>query len=101
MLLMRCFSFSVTVPDAVPKLTLILSHRNGIKVTCTSNGNFNGPKMYIVQLYVGDKHVPKETSEKCPFEFKDLSYLTNYKVKVCIIPNSLSDKTIPQIPLSA
>ncbi|XP_051231654.1 receptor-type tyrosine-protein phosphatase C-like [Dicentrarchus labrax] len=73
----------IGVPTEVTNLKVDLVEHNVIKVTCHTVNNFNGPKkIYIACLNdCHDKNL-KQEKNKCEFEFKDLSYLTTYKVKV-------------------
>uniref|UniRef100_A0A7N6C2F5 Receptor-type tyrosine-protein phosphatase C n=1 Tax=Anabas testudineus TaxID=64144 RepID=A0A7N6C2F5_ANATE len=81
-----CLHF-LTVPENITNLEAKVHDQNTIIVTCRHRRNFNGPevdKLYIAQLYYkGDNSELKESKNKtCHFEFKDLSYLTSYTVKV-------------------
>lgn len=68
---------------------MTLPKHNEIKAICDRVTRLNGhEEKYIARLYYGDtpKEIKRETTTNCDFEFKDLSYSTAYKVKVCIIP---------------
>ena len=83
-----CFYFSLTEPDKVSSLSLSTPENNEIKVTCGHPTNLRGPDMkFRARLYAGGypQGPLKEVEKKCEFEFKDLSYLTTYRVEVCII----------------
>ncbi|XP_051231656.1 receptor-type tyrosine-protein phosphatase C-like [Dicentrarchus labrax] len=75
----------VGVPREVTNLRVDLVEHNVIKVTCQRVKDLNGPEeKYIACLNdCHDKNL-KQEKNKCEFEFKDLSYLTTYKVKVTV-----------------
>ncbi|XP_063748426.1 receptor-type tyrosine-protein phosphatase C-like isoform X2 [Eleginops maclovinus] len=75
----------IGVPGRIQDLMLDLTQHNVIKATCKAPHTLNGPVesiRYIARLYIGGvlKYTLNET--KCKFEFKDLSYSTNYSVEV-------------------
>ncbi|XP_074490883.1 receptor-type tyrosine-protein phosphatase C-like [Sebastes fasciatus] len=70
-------------PEDIHDLTVIVVDHNVIRVKCDYKGrNFNGPeRIFIARLH--NAGVPKELrNTTCDFEFKDLSYLTEYNVEV-------------------
>ncbi|XP_017269055.1 receptor-type tyrosine-protein phosphatase C isoform X2 [Kryptolebias marmoratus] len=67
------------VPDPVDGLTLTIIENNGIRVICKKPNHFKGPDKVLIARLDGGKDVRNHT---CEFEFKDLSYLTSYKVEV-------------------
>ncbi|XP_047442133.1 receptor-type tyrosine-protein phosphatase C-like [Mugil cephalus] len=68
--------------DIGEKLSVSQPENNVIIVTCKYFGPFNGPeRKYRARLNDGDLF----EKDKCEFEFRDLSYSTNYEVKVSII----------------
>ncbi|KAM8746277.1 uncharacterized protein AB9X84_017201 [Acanthopagrus schlegelii] len=75
-------------PDKVPPLSLFTPENNEIKVTCDRPKDFRGPDMtFRARLYAGgdSQELLKEVEKnKCEFEFKDLSYLTTYRVEVTV-----------------
>uniref|UniRef100_A0AAQ5ZR26 Receptor-type tyrosine-protein phosphatase C n=1 Tax=Amphiprion ocellaris TaxID=80972 RepID=A0AAQ5ZR26_AMPOC len=63
-------------------VTLTLPENNVITVSCDYKGHLFGPKkIYRARLNNEEVHENKN----CDFEFRDLSYSTNYTVVVCII----------------
>uniref|UniRef100_A0A1A8RX93 Receptor-type tyrosine-protein phosphatase C n=1 Tax=Nothobranchius rachovii TaxID=451742 RepID=A0A1A8RX93_9TELE len=70
------------IPGSISGLHLTLPENNRIKVSCKNNVKFKGPKKnYKARLLGGPKNQDKENTQ-CDFEFKDLSFLTTYKVEV-------------------
>uniref|UniRef100_A0A1A8DMD3 Receptor-type tyrosine-protein phosphatase C n=1 Tax=Nothobranchius kadleci TaxID=1051664 RepID=A0A1A8DMD3_NOTKA len=70
------------IPDSISGLHLTLPENNKIKVSCKNNVKFKGPeKNYKARLHGGPKIQEKEKTQ-CDFEFKELSFLTTYKVEV-------------------
>ncbi|XP_059197945.1 receptor-type tyrosine-protein phosphatase C isoform X2 [Centropristis striata] len=71
------------VPDDISSVSVMIPEHNVVKVTCTYPKRFNGPeKLYVAKLFY-DRVLQKElTNPKCVFEFKDLSYSTEYVVEV-------------------
>ncbi|XP_059196355.1 receptor-type tyrosine-protein phosphatase C-like [Centropristis striata] len=71
------------VPDDISSVSVMNPEHNVIRVTCTHSGRFNGPKkLYVAKLF-HDRVLQKElTNSKCNFEFKDLSYSTEYDLEV-------------------
>ncbi|KAL7396682.1 hypothetical protein ABVT39_009786 [Epinephelus coioides] len=70
-------------PEDITHVDLAYPERNVVTVRCTYGKRFNGPeKKYIAHLYYNDDLLDNKTVQHCKFEFKDLSYLTKYKVKV-------------------
>ncbi|XP_062279940.1 receptor-type tyrosine-protein phosphatase C [Scomber scombrus] len=86
----------VGVPDDVGKLLPSVPEHNVIKVTCPNVKNFFGPKnIYIANLfYDGAIQKPQQEGKKCEFEFKDLSYSTDYVVEVVAFNGHFSSKTV-------
>ncbi|XP_026201514.1 receptor-type tyrosine-protein phosphatase C-like [Anabas testudineus] len=77
----------IGTPENVIYLEAKVHDQNTITVTCEHRGKLNGPegnRLYTAQLYYkGDNsELKKITKSKCHFEFKDLSYLTSYTLKV-------------------
>uniref|UniRef100_A0AAQ5Z508 Receptor-type tyrosine-protein phosphatase C n=1 Tax=Amphiprion ocellaris TaxID=80972 RepID=A0AAQ5Z508_AMPOC len=71
-----------TAPEDVKHVTLTLPENNVITVSCDYKGHLFGPKkIYRARLNNEEVHENKN----CDFEFRDLSYSTNYTVVVCII----------------
>lgn len=65
---------------------MALEEHNAIKVNCNAVDHFNGPeKFYIAHLYYGETQTVDIVQTRCDFIFKDLSYSTEYIVKVCRI----------------
>ncbi|KAL7397535.1 hypothetical protein ABVT39_023637 [Epinephelus coioides] len=73
-------------PEDSPHVEWTNPEHNVVRVSCTYGKRFNGPqKKYIAHLYYNDDLLDNKTSvglHNCKFEFKDLSYLTEYKVKL-------------------
>ncbi|XP_040895632.1 receptor-type tyrosine-protein phosphatase C isoform X2 [Toxotes jaculatrix] len=70
------------IPERVSNLKETLPENNVIRVTCHSKF-FHGPhKIYRARLLYGRDTLILRENTKCEFEFKDLSYLTSYTVKV-------------------
>ncbi|XP_049911403.1 uncharacterized protein LOC126397009 [Epinephelus moara] len=71
-------------PEDIPHVEWINPEHNVVTVSCTYGKRFNGPeKKYIAHLYYnGALQEEKPPVQHCEFEFKDLSYLTGYEVKV-------------------
>ncbi|XP_035863123.1 receptor-type tyrosine-protein phosphatase C isoform X2 [Sander lucioperca] len=71
-------------PDDIDKLLVAVPENNVIRVTCGHSNRFNGPQKIFsaILLYAGviQKNLTKE--KECDFEFKDLSYSTEYKLEV-------------------
>ncbi|XP_074492789.1 receptor-type tyrosine-protein phosphatase C-like [Sebastes fasciatus] len=77
------FLLSLTAPEDIHDLTVDVLDHNVIRVTCDYKGrNHNGPeKKFIARLH--NAGVTKELKNKtCDFDFKDLSYLTEYNLEV-------------------
>uniref|UniRef100_A0A8C9XHV9 Receptor-type tyrosine-protein phosphatase C n=1 Tax=Sander lucioperca TaxID=283035 RepID=A0A8C9XHV9_SANLU len=68
----------------IDKLLVAVPENNVIRVTCGHSNRFNGPQKIFsaILLYAGviQKNLTKE--KECDFEFKDLSYSTEYKLEV-------------------
>ena len=82
------FPLFLTVPERIHSLTPSHPENNEIDVSCIYAGRFHGEyKKYHARLYLGDDRqlLKEETENTCKFVFKDLSYLTTYRVEVCII----------------
>lgn len=82
-------SFSVTAPEKPTDLDIVRPENNVITVTCKHSYAPTGhERKFRAFLYKSGTQRPKsyEQSDKCKFEFKDLSYLTSYTVEVCIPP---------------
>uniref|UniRef100_A0A8C3AVG1 Receptor-type tyrosine-protein phosphatase C n=1 Tax=Cyclopterus lumpus TaxID=8103 RepID=A0A8C3AVG1_CYCLU len=75
------FFFTLLVPEEITSLAVNVPEHNVIKVTCAYRKSSFGPEKKFVAYLNGVKMFDKE---KCDFEFKDLSYSTNYAVEVCI-----------------
>ncbi|KAM9358392.1 receptor-type tyrosine-protein phosphatase C [Symphorus nematophorus] len=74
---------AIGIPEDIEKPTLSLPEHNVIKVTCVYKKKLNGPdKKFIARLSVNGQFQKELNSSKCDFEFKDLSYLTTYTVKL-------------------
>ncbi|XP_033937472.1 receptor-type tyrosine-protein phosphatase C-like [Pseudochaenichthys georgianus] len=73
----------IGVPGAIKNLVWNLQH-NVIHATCDPPNDFNGPrKDYIARLYSGgDVLIETLNQNACKFEFKALSYSTEYELKV-------------------
>ncbi|KAM8745202.1 receptor-type tyrosine-protein phosphatase C isoform 2-T2 [Acanthopagrus schlegelii] len=75
-------------PDAVTSLSLSTPENNEIKVTCDRPKTSRGSYMkFRARLYAGgdsQELLKEEAKNKCEFEFKDLSYLTTYRVEVTV-----------------
>lgn len=68
-------------------MTVTVPENNVIKVECNHGGNINGPtekRRFIARLHPGGENKLQNKTD-CKFEFKDLSYSTEYRVEVCII----------------
>ncbi|XP_041647317.1 receptor-type tyrosine-protein phosphatase C-like [Cheilinus undulatus] len=75
-------------PDDVDTLSVSNPENNAIKVTCNHSRRFHGPGgKYIARLSLSGHLVTEKenTTSKCEFEFKDLSYLTAYEVEVAAV----------------
>ncbi|XP_051231657.1 receptor-type tyrosine-protein phosphatase C-like [Dicentrarchus labrax] len=88
----------IGVPTEVTNLKVDLVEHNVIKVTCHRVKDLNGPEeKYIACLNdCHDKNL-KQEKNKCEFEFKDLSYLTTYKVKVTIFNGRRESKPVMKV----
>ncbi|XP_033937785.1 receptor-type tyrosine-protein phosphatase C isoform X1 [Pseudochaenichthys georgianus] len=75
---------AIGVPGAINNLKVNLLEHNVIHATCDPPNDFNGPrKDYIARLYGGgDVLIETLNPTKCKFEFKALSYSTEYELKV-------------------
>ncbi|XP_076009097.1 receptor-type tyrosine-protein phosphatase C isoform X2 [Genypterus blacodes] len=70
-------------PNAVGKLTVSVPEHNTISATCGGTSCFYGrEKKYIARLFKDSEKVREITNTSCNFHFKDLSYLTDYVLKV-------------------
>nr|XP_033477812.1 receptor-type tyrosine-protein phosphatase C isoform X2 [Epinephelus lanceolatus] len=71
-------------PEDIPHVDWTNPEHNVVRVSCTYGKRFNGPeKEYTARLYYnGAPQEEKPPVKHCNFEFKDLSYLTEYEVKV-------------------
>uniref|UniRef100_A0A8P4G6J7 Receptor-type tyrosine-protein phosphatase C n=1 Tax=Dicentrarchus labrax TaxID=13489 RepID=A0A8P4G6J7_DICLA len=86
------------LPAVVTNLKVDLVEHNVIKVTCHTVNNFNGPEeKYIACLNDCNEKNLKQEKNKCEFEFKDLSYLTTYKVKVTGFNGELESKPVMKV----
>ncbi|XP_059196356.1 receptor-type tyrosine-protein phosphatase C-like [Centropristis striata] len=73
----------IGVPDDIPSVSVMIPEHNVVKVTCTYPKRFNGPeKSYVAKLFYGSVLQKTLKNSKCEFEFKDLSYSTEYVVEV-------------------
>ncbi|XP_062280816.1 receptor-type tyrosine-protein phosphatase C-like [Scomber scombrus] len=86
----------VGVPDDVGTLKPSFPEHNVIKVTCHAVKHFFGPKtIHIANLtYGGVIQRSQNNSKKCEFEFKDLSYSTDYVVEVVAFNGHFSSKKV-------
>uniref|UniRef100_A0A8C9XFT1 protein-tyrosine-phosphatase n=1 Tax=Sander lucioperca TaxID=283035 RepID=A0A8C9XFT1_SANLU len=77
-------------------MLVAVPENNVIRVTCGHSNRFNGPQKIFsaILLYAGviQKNLTKE--KECDFEFKDLSYSTEYKLEVCVILIFDNDKAV-------
>ncbi|XP_067452631.1 receptor-type tyrosine-protein phosphatase C [Thunnus thynnus] len=82
------------VPGDFSKFDISVPEHNVIKVTCRVE-HFHGPeRQYNATLsYNNDVIEEKKSRNNCDFTFKDLSYLTTYKVEVVAFNGYLSSKT--------
>ncbi|KAL3977519.1 G protein-coupled receptor [Sarotherodon galilaeus] len=81
------------VPDGPSKVTVTVPENNVIKVECHHGGNIRGPdkhRRFIARLHPGGEN--KESKTGCKFEFKDLSYSTNYTVEVTVFNGYFESK---------
>uniref|UniRef100_A0A8C5I1H0 protein-tyrosine-phosphatase n=1 Tax=Gouania willdenowi TaxID=441366 RepID=A0A8C5I1H0_GOUWI len=69
-------------PEEVSDLEATNPEHNVIKVKCKYHHSFKGPEHKFI-AYLSDG--TQLSKSKCEFEFKDLSYSTEYKVEVCTI----------------
>ncbi|XP_078025038.1 receptor-type tyrosine-protein phosphatase C-like [Epinephelus lanceolatus] len=74
----------LTEPEDIPHVDWTNPEHNVVRVSCTYGKRFNGPeKEFTARLYYNGALQEEKTSVKhCNFEFKDLSYLTEYEVEV-------------------
>ncbi|XP_036970862.1 receptor-type tyrosine-protein phosphatase C [Acanthopagrus latus] len=75
------------LPERIHSLTPSNPENNEIDVSCIYAGRFHGKyKKYHARLYLGDDRqlLKEETENTCKFVFKDLSYLTTYRVEVTV-----------------
>ncbi|CAK6975329.1 receptor-type tyrosine-protein phosphatase C [Scomber scombrus] len=86
----------VGVPADVGTLKTSVPEHNVIKVTCPTVKNFFGPKtIHIANLtYGGVIQRSQNNHKKCEFEFKDLSYSTDYVVEVVAFNGHFSSKKV-------
>ncbi|XP_034002345.1 receptor-type tyrosine-protein phosphatase C isoform X3 [Trematomus bernacchii] len=76
---------NIGVPGEIKNLKVHLPEHNVINATCDplNPTDFNGPrKYYVARLYSGDVLNKILNQSECKFEFKDLSYSTEYKLQV-------------------
>ncbi|XP_025755619.1 receptor-type tyrosine-protein phosphatase C-like [Oreochromis niloticus] len=81
------------VPDGSPTVTVTVPENNVIKVECSHRDNINGPKekrRFIARLHPGGEN--KQNKTDCKFEFKDLSYSTEYTVEVTVFNGYFESK---------
>ncbi|KAM9848657.1 receptor-type tyrosine-protein phosphatase C [Aulostomus maculatus] len=69
-------------PGDITNLRIKLSEHNRIEVTCDAPQSFNGPKEEIHAKLHNDGGTLAKQSSDCSFDFKDLYYLTTYKLEV-------------------
>ncbi|XP_054458931.1 receptor-type tyrosine-protein phosphatase C [Anoplopoma fimbria] len=71
------------IPEAITSLKVNHPEHNVIRVTCSYGKRWNGPeKTYTARLYNGGVKTNELENGKCDFEFKDLSYSTEYRLEV-------------------
>ncbi|KAJ4943413.1 hypothetical protein JOQ06_005914 [Pogonophryne albipinna] len=77
-------SWTTDMPGAINNLKVNLLEQNVIHATCDPPNDFNGPrKDYIARLYGGGVVlIETPTQTACKFEFKALSYSTEYELQV-------------------
>nr|XP_046247143.1 receptor-type tyrosine-protein phosphatase C-like isoform X3 [Scatophagus argus] len=88
------------IPDKPRNVALTVLDHNVIKVTC-HNELFHGPREeYIARLHYDsdpENEIQKTRPKgKCDFEFRDLSYLTAYKVKVTTYNGELESEPVTE-----
>ncbi|CAF91068.1 unnamed protein product, partial [Tetraodon nigroviridis] len=72
-------------PDEPQSLSLHVKERNRIKVKWNKPKDFHGPEVgYTVRLFEGGTIKNTKNTKKTTLEFEDLSYSTEYQVKVGI-----------------
>ncbi|XP_056271125.1 receptor-type tyrosine-protein phosphatase C isoform X2 [Pseudoliparis swirei] len=69
------------IPDPVPSLTVSVPEHNVIVVSCSYRKRLNGPQKTFLASLDGVKMAEKKD---CSFEFRDLSYSTDYRVAVTV-----------------
>ncbi|CAI5635501.1 unnamed protein product [Oreochromis niloticus] len=82
------------VPDGPSKVTVTVPENNVIKVECHHGGNIRGPdkhRRFIARLHPGGENKPQNKTD-CKFEFKDLSYSTDYTVEVTVFNGYFESK---------
>ncbi|KAM7409684.1 hypothetical protein PAMA_001261 [Pampus argenteus] len=73
----------VGVPGIPKEVSAKVEGHNTIIVTCPNVNDFNGPKrIYKATLLYNGAIQLASSEDKCKFIFKDLSYLTTYKLEV-------------------
>ncbi|KAL3977521.1 hypothetical protein ACER0C_021010 [Sarotherodon galilaeus] len=76
-----------------PGVTVTVPENNVIKVECHHRDNIRGPmekRRFIARLYPGGEN--KQNKTDCKFEFKDLSYSTEYTVEVTVFNGYFESK---------
>lgn len=82
------------VPDGSPAVTVTVPENNVIKVECNHRDNINGPtekRRFIARLHPGGENKLQNKTD-CKFEFKDLSYSTEYTVEVTVFNGHFESK---------
>ncbi|KAF7666166.1 hypothetical protein LDENG_00116350 [Lucifuga dentata] len=81
----------VGIPQAVGNVKVIVTEQNLIIATCKSH-NFNGPSKEYRAVLSGGGHYDSKTHHTCHFEFRDLSYSTEYILEVTAFNGILRSK---------
>lgn len=73
-------------PNFTGDLKIHSINHNAVKVECSIT-TWNGPKgLFIAALYIhNDKQSKDRQNETCFFEFRNLHYLTEYKIEVSVL----------------
>ncbi|KAK0148404.1 Receptor-type tyrosine-protein phosphatase C [Merluccius polli] len=79
----KCLGLNISYTCQVPSINLSINvaftEHNAFHVTCTEKGSWNGPTEHYIFNLMGHKSGKNKT---CDFEFKDLSYSTDYNLSV-------------------
>ncbi|XP_068563645.1 receptor-type tyrosine-protein phosphatase C isoform X2 [Cebidichthys violaceus] len=75
------------IPEDITSLTVEVADHNVIRVSCAYKNSWNGPDRNYNASLLGVMKI--DYKNKCEFEFKDLSYSTEYKLEVTVCNGKL------------